>query len=58
MVTIHMARVVVVALMERDIPLSCAMVKGAVRGCAVLGALGFDTLFFSQKDHIPAKVFQ
>ena len=38
MVTFHMARVVVVALVERDVPLACVVVKGAVRGCAALAA--------------------
>ena len=33
-----MARIVVVALEERHVPLACVMVKGAVLGCAALGA--------------------
>ena len=38
LVTLHMPRVVVVALVERHVPLACAMVKGAVCGQAALVA--------------------
>ena len=38
MVTFCMARVVVVALEERHVPLACVMVKGAVLRRAALGA--------------------
>ena len=36
MVTFCMARVVVVALEERHVPLACGVVEGAVRGRAAL----------------------
>ena len=38
LVTFYMARVVVVALVERHVPLACVVVKGAVPGRAALGA--------------------
>ena len=45
MVTFHMARVVVVALVERHVPLACAVVKGAVGEHAALAA--------AQNDPVP-----